>query len=105
MDVSATFVPRPGPPDRRALMVEIVYHHITLLVLIADSPAQTWPRLSLVKWTRMWPSSGVAEFPPMSAITAEERTEVLAHPGRWIPPVQVSAIRHSDQPPLVRQRN
>jgi hypothetical protein len=35
LDVSATPVPQPGPPDRRALMVEIVYHYISLLVLIA----------------------------------------------------------------------
>jgi hypothetical protein len=45
IDVSATPVPQPGPPDRRALMVEIVCHHITILVLIADSPGQTWPQL------------------------------------------------------------
>jgi hypothetical protein len=105
IDVSATPAPRPGPPDRRALMVEIIYHHITMLVLIADSPGQTWPQRSPVKWTLIWPSFGVAEFPPMSPITKEERTEILTHPGRWIPPVQVSAIRHSDRPPVVRHRN
>jgi hypothetical protein len=105
IDISATPAPQPGPPDRRALMVEIVYHRITMLVLIADSPGQTWPQLSPVSWTRLWPSFGVAEFPPMSAITAEERTEILTHPGRWIPPVHVSAIRHSDRPPVVRHRN
>jgi len=105
IDVSATLVPQPGPPDRRALMMEIVYHHITLLVLIANSPAQTWPQLSPVKWTLMWPSFGMAEFPPMSPITKEERTEILSHPGRWIPPVQVSAIRQPGLPPVVRHRN
>jgi hypothetical protein len=105
MDVSATPVPQPGPPDRRALMVEMVYHHISVLVFIADSPAQTWPQLSPVKWTLMWPSFGMAEFPPMSPITKEERTEILSHPGRWIPPVQVSAIRQSGLPPVVRHRN
>jgi hypothetical protein len=105
MDVSATPIPQPGPPDRRALMVEIVYHHISLLVFIGDSPGQTWPQLSLVKWTLIWPSFGVAEFPPMSSITKEERTELLTHPGRWIPPVHVSAIRQSDLPPVVRHRN
>jgi hypothetical protein len=26
---------------------------------------------------------------PMSPVTPEERTEILTHPGRWIPPVQV----------------
>jgi hypothetical protein len=105
MDVSATPVPRPGPPDRRALMAEIVYHHMTMLVFIADSPTQTWPQLSPVKWTLIWPAFGMAEFPPMSPITAEERTEILTRPGRWIPPVQVSAIRQSHLPPVVHRRN
>jgi hypothetical protein len=56
MDISATPVLRPGPPDRRALMVETVYHHM---------------------------------------ITQ----------ARWIPPVQVSAIRQSHLPPMVHRRN
>lgn len=105
MDISATPVPRPGPPDRRALMVEIAYHYITLLVLVADSPGQTWPQLSPVKWALIWPSFGMTEFPPMSSITQDERTEVLTRPGQWIPPVQVSGIRRSSQPPVVRRRN
>jgi hypothetical protein len=104
MDVSATPVPQPGPPDRRALIAEIVYHHITMLVFISDSPAQTWPQLSPAKWALMWPSFGMAEFPPMIPITRDERTELLSRPGRWIPPVQ-AAIRQSDQPPVVRHRN
>lgn len=105
IDISATPVPQPGPPDRRALMVEIVYHHITLLILAADSPGQTWPQLSPVKWTLIWPAFGTAEFPPLSSVTADERTEILTHPGRWIPPVHVPAIRQSGQPPVVRHRN
>ena len=104
IDVSATPVPQPGPPDRRALIVEIVYHRISMLIFIADSAGQMWPQLSPVKWTLIWPSFGVVEFPPMSSVTAEERTEILTHPGRWIPPVQV-AIRQSDLPPVVRRRN
>lgn len=77
MDVSTTPVPRPGPPDRRALMAEIVY--------------QAGIRHGRVS--------------PMSPITAEERTEILTHPGRLIPPVQVSAIRQSGLPPVVHCRN
>jgi hypothetical protein len=105
IDISATPLPQPGPPDRRALMVEIVYHHISLLILIADSPKQTWPQMSPVKWTLIWPSFGTTEFPPMSSVTAEERTEIFSHPGRWIPPVEVPAIRRSGLPPVIRYRN
>ena len=105
VDVSATLVPQPGPPDRRALMMGLVYHHMSVLVFIADSPGQTWPQLSPVKWTLMWPSFGMGEFPPMSPVTKEERTEIFSHPGRWIPPVQVWAVRQSGLPPVVRRRN
>jgi hypothetical protein len=105
IDVSATPVPQPGPPDRRGLMVEIVYHHISMLIFIADSPGQAWPQLSPVKWTLVWPSFGMAEFPPLDSVTADERTDVLAKPGRWIPPVQVPVIQQPDLPPVVRRRN
>jgi hypothetical protein len=48
----------------RALMMEIVYHHITLPVLITDLPGQAWPQFSPVKWKLMWPAFGMAEFLP-----------------------------------------
>jgi hypothetical protein len=105
MDISATRVPQPGPPDRRSLMVEFVYHQITMLIFIADSLGQAWPQLSPTKWQLMWPSFSTAEFPPMGRIASDERTEVLTHPGRWIPPVQVSGIRQSDQPTPARRRD
>ena len=61
--------------------------------------------VSPVKWTLIWPSFGVAEFPPLGSVTADERTEVLTKPGRWIPPVQVPVIRQPDLPQVVRRRN
>jgi hypothetical protein len=98
IDVSARPVPQPGPPDRRALMVEIVYHHISMLVLVADPPGQTWPQLSPVKWTLIWPSFGAAEFPPLSPVTGDDRTEILTHTGRWIPPVRLPVVRQRGRP-------
>ena len=35
----------------------------------------------------------------LGSVTADERTEVLTKPGRWIPPVQVPVIRQPDLPP------
>jgi len=107
IDVSATPVARPGPPDRRVLMVAITYHYMSILVFIADSKGQAWPQLSPTQWVLAWPAFGIGmvEFPPMSAVTGSELTEIFTHPGRWIPPVQVSAIRDSDLDPEIRYRN
>jgi hypothetical protein len=107
IDVSATPVARPGPPDRRVLMVAITYHYMSILVFIADSRGQVWPQLSPTKWALVWPTFGLGlfEFPPMSAVTGTELTEIFTKPGRWIPPVQVSGIRDSELEPEVRYRN
>jgi len=90
MDVSATEVVRPDPPDRRALLTAIVYHHFSILVFIANSPGQAWPRLQGQQWTLLWPLLGVRqpEFCPLRTVSGPELTEIFMHPGRWIPPVR-----------------
>jgi hypothetical protein len=97
LDVSATFVPRPGPADRRVLMVSIVYHYLNIFVFITDSPGQAGPPLSPVQWILLWPAFGVGqvEFSPMRSVSGTELTEIFTRPGRWIRPVQVSAIRQN----------
>ncbi len=92
LDVSATPDARPGPPDRRALLGSIVYHHFSLLTFISDSPEQAWPRLPLHQWTLLWPVLGLRqpEYPPLSTVSGTELTEIFTHPGRWIPPVRAS---------------
>ncbi len=106
LDVSSTPVPRLGPPDRQVLLVDIVYHYMSIFVFITDSPGQAWPPpLSPSQWARVWPlSSGLVEYPPLSSINGTELTEIFTKPGRWIPPVQVP-IRRSGLAPNVRQRN
>jgi hypothetical protein len=90
VDVSATEVARPDPPDRRALLVAVVYHHFSVLVFIANSPGQSWPRMPFEKWTLFWPLLGLRqpEFPPLRTVSGTELTEIFTHPGRWIPPVR-----------------
>jgi hypothetical protein len=106
IDVSATPVPRPGTTDRRVLLVEIVYHYMTILVFIADSPGQMWPSLLPAAWTMIWPALGqsTAYYPPPSTVRGPEIEAILTKPGQWIPPVR-SDIRRSGQPPIVRHRN
>jgi hypothetical protein len=105
LDVSATLDPRPGPPDRRALLVAIVYHCVTILVFIADSARQSPPPLPLAQWALLWPQlSGHVEYPSIGSVSGPELTEVFTHPGRWIPPVRVP-IRRSILPPEVRHRS
>jgi len=58
MDVSAKPVPRPGSADRRVLLVEIIYHYITILVFIADSPGQHGRRYR--RWPGRWSGPRVA---------------------------------------------
>ncbi len=107
IDVSATPVPQPGPPDRRILLVSFVYHYVSILIFITDSLGQTWPPLSLTQWTRVWPlfGLGVIEYPPMGSLNGTELTEIFTNPGRWIPPVQVPIVRQPDSTPKVRYRN
>lgn len=95
VDVSATQVARPGPPDRRALLAAIVYHHFSILTFTADSPEQAWPRLPLHQWTLLWPVLGLRrpEFPSMRTVSGPELTEIFTHPGRWIPPVRGSGVQ------------
>ena len=106
MDVSAKPVPRPGSADRRVLLVEIIYHYITILVFIADSPGQPWPPLSPMAWSMVWPARGnsTVYYPPPTSVRGTDIEEILTQPGRWIPPIH-STIRRLGQPPVVRYRN
>jgi hypothetical protein len=64
IDVSATPVPEPGPADRRILLTSIVYHYISILVFITNSPGRAWPPpLSPTQWTRVWPPFSQVEYP------------------------------------------
>lgn len=107
LDVSTTFVPRPGPPDRRVLMVSIVYHYLNIFVFIADSPGQAPLPLSPAQWTQLSPVYGMGriEFPPVRSVSGTELTKIFTHPGRWIKPVQSLPIRQSGAEPEVRYRN
>jgi hypothetical protein len=106
IDVSATPIPRPGPPDRRILLTSIVYHNISFLVFITDPPGQVWPPpLSPAQWTRVWPSFGQVEYPPMSSVRGTELTEIFTRLGRWMPPVNVPIVHLPDSTPEIRHRN
>jgi hypothetical protein len=106
VDVSSTPVPRPGPPDRQVLLVDIVYHHVSIFVFITDSPGQAWPPLAPAQWALVWPPFGVGlvEYPPLSSVTGPELTAIFTQPGRWIPPARVP-IRRSGLAPNIRHRN
>jgi hypothetical protein len=95
MDVSNTPIVRPSDPFRRVLLTAIVYHFLTLLVFIPDSPGrQVAPVFRIDLWSRIWPVSGSTfEYPPMLAIDGPELTATLAEPGRWIPPVRFTGVR------------
>jgi hypothetical protein len=106
IDVSATPIPEPGPPDRRILLTSIVYHYMSILVFITDSPGQAWhPPLSPMQWTRVWPPFGQIEYPSMSFVSGIELTEIFTQPGRWIPPVQVPIVHQPGSTPDIRHRN
>ena len=87
----------PSAPSARegALLVAIVHHHFSVLVFIANSPGQSWPRMSFEKWTLFWPLLGLRqpEFPPLRTVSGTELTEIFTHPGRWIPPVRGSGMQ------------
>lgn len=106
IDVSATPIPRPGPPDRQVLLVAIVYHYVSFLVFITDSPGQTGPVPPPQQWTLVWPlfGLGLVEYPPMSTVSGTELTEIFTKLGRWIPPIHVP-VRQSGQGSAVRHRN
>jgi hypothetical protein len=97
MDVSATPMPRPGPPDRRVLLASIVYHRVSILVFITDSPGQLGPQPPLAQWVMSWPVLGLAgvEYPPVAPVKGSELTEIFTHPGRWIPPIRTAGIRRA----------
>lgn len=105
IDISSTPHPRPGPPDRQILLVGIVYHFMTLLAFITDSPDQQPPPIPFDGWTLVWPAFGVVEFPPMRIVPGNEVTEILANHNRWLPMVNVAGIRRSPEPPRTSHRN
>ncbi len=95
MDVSNTPVARPGDPSRRVLLTIVVYHYLTLLIFITDSPGQqVAPPIRFDLWSRLWPVSGsTVEYPPMLAISGHEVTATLTEPRRWIPFVYSVGMR------------
>jgi hypothetical protein len=98
MEISDTPIPRPGPPDRQVLLASIVYHHLSILVFITDSPGQqAGPKPALGQWVMSWPMLGHAtvEYPPATPVRGSELTEIFANPSRWIPPIQVAGIRRA----------
>lgn len=105
IDISKTPVPRPGPPDRQILLVGIVYHSMTLLVFVTDSPGQAPPPIPLDGWTLIWPAFGPVEFPSMRTVPGNEVTEIIANHSKWLPMVHVSGIHRSIAPPRVSRRN
>jgi hypothetical protein len=99
IEVSDTPIPRPGPPDRQVLLASIVYHHLSILVFIADSPGQQRrPMPPLPQWVMSWPVFGLGgvEYPPPALVKGSELTQIFVDPGRWIPPIHVSGIRRAD---------
>jgi hypothetical protein len=106
IDVSSTPVPRPGPPDRQVLLVNIVYHYISIFIFITDSPGQLGPPLSPTHWALLSPLPGLrmVEYPPLSTVSGTELTELFTQPGRWIPAAHVP-IRRSGLAPNVQHRN
>lgn len=105
IDISNTPVPQPGPPDRQILLVAIVYHFMTLLVFVTDSPGQAPPPIPLDGWTLIWPAFETVEFAPMRAVPGNEVTEIMMNHGKWLPMVHVPGIRRSTEPPRVVHRN
>jgi hypothetical protein len=85
--------------------VSIVYHWVTFLIFITDRPGQQPPPLPLDRWSLLWPARGPVEYPPPAALDGNELTRTMVDHGRWLPPVQVNAIRRSPIPPQVRHRN
>jgi hypothetical protein len=80
------------------LLASIVYHHLSILVFITDSPGQQHgPKPSLSQWVMSWPVFGLGEveYPPLALVKGSELTEIFTDPGQWIPPIHVSGIRRA----------
>jgi hypothetical protein len=105
INVSATPWPRPGGPDRQIALVAVVYHFVTFLVFVTDRPGQPPPPLPIHRWVLIWPARGPVEYPPMATLDVNELTRTMTDHSRWLPIVQVSAIRRSPQPPQFHHRN
>jgi hypothetical protein len=105
IEISATPVARPGPADRRVLLVAIVYHYMTLLVFIPSDPSQVPPPVQLDGWTLIWPAFTSVEYPPMRTVDGNELTRTLADHSGWLPMVYHAGIRRTSEPPTVKRRN
>lgn len=94
IEISDTFVVRPGDPYRLALITAITWHYLTLLVYISDTPGRIGPHLPLDRWSVVWPcaASGL-DYPPMSTVTQEELNAVLSDHHSWLPVVRHSGVR------------
>lgn len=104
IDVSSTFAPRQDDPVRQIAFTAIVYHQVTFLVFITDSPGQQAPLLPLDRWTLLWPTWGPVDYPPPVLVDGNELTKTFTD-HRWMPTVGVSRIRRSQIPPKIRHRN
>ncbi len=104
IEVSSTFAPRQEDPVRQIAYTAIVYHQVTFLVFITDSPGQQAPPLPLDRWTLLWPAWGDVDYPPPALVDGNELTRTMTD-HRWMPTVAVSGIRRSQVPPDIQHRN
>jgi hypothetical protein len=104
IEVSATYTPRHDDPVRQIVLTAIVYHQVTFLVFITDSPGQQAPPLPLDRWTLLWPAWSAVDYPPPALVDGNELTRTMTD-HRWMPTVAVSGIRRSPIPPEIRHRN
>jgi hypothetical protein len=104
MDVCSTYFPARDDPVRQIDLTAIVYHTVTFLVFITDSPGQAPPPLPLDRWVLLSPRAGDVDYPPMAAVDGNELKATMTD-HRWIPTVAVSGFRRSAVPPRVRHLN
>jgi hypothetical protein len=104
IDVSSTFAPRQDDPVRQIAFTAIVYHQVTFLVFITDSPGLQAPPLQIDRWTRLWPAWGGVDYPPPTLTDGNELTRTMTD-HRWMPTVGVSGVRPSPLPREIRRRN
>jgi len=94
IEISDTFVVRPGDPYRLALIAAITWHYLTLLVYISDTPGKLGPQLPLDRWSVVWPCAASGfDYPPMSPVTQEELNAVVSDHRSWLPVVGHAGVR------------
>jgi hypothetical protein len=104
IDVSSTFAPRQDDPVRQIAFTAIVYHWVTFLVFITDSPGLQAPPPQIDRWTRLWPAWSGVDYPPPTLTDGNELTRTMSDQ-RWMPTVSVSGVRASPVPPKIQHCN